>query len=301
MNGDFSFSYPRYLEAKTTIDNRSLDLQVWRSFLNRIEAASTPVKILDVGGGTGATLLRLLDALPNQSITEVDYTLLDPESDNLSAAVNNISEWAEKQAWRCNSDEEGLRLENKGESVSIAVDIQQKGLFTHAQAGPEGLYDAIVAQAVLDLFDIREAIQALSPCLRSGGTWYLPIHFDGLTAFEPVLDPELDRTIIDRYHESIPTPQSGRALMRTLPSAGSHLHTVGASDWIVHGQEGGYPNDEAYFLRCILHFIHDEVSISDHSEFSFSFKDWMEKRLEQVDTGSLIYLAHQLDVCAIKE
>jgi hypothetical protein len=43
------------------------------------------------------------------------------------------------------------------------------------------------------------------------------------------------------------------------------------------------------------------VSISDHSEFSFFFKDWMEKRLEQVDTGSLIYLAHQLDVCAVKK
>jgi len=300
MEDHFSFSYPRYLEAKTTVDDRSLNRRVWTSFLSQLASVSDVPAILDVGGGTGATLLRVLNAITQRSIDQIDYTLIDPEPANVSAAADNLSGWAEAHDWTHRSDGGRHQLTENGDSGRVTVRFLNDGLFSHAEEARGGTYDAIVAQAVLDLFDVADAVQALNPCLRSGGIWYLPIHFDGLTALEPVIDASLDHAILERYHETIPTPQSGRALLTALPNAGAHLHAVGASDWIVHGREGAYPGDEAYFLKCILQFIHKEVSRFDDSSFSLSPSEWMRRRHQQLDEGTLIYLAHQLDICAVK-
>jgi SAM-dependent methyltransferase len=300
MNELFSFSYPRYLEAKKTVDERSLNGRVWRAFLDRLKSDSGPTAILDVGGGTGATLLRLLNAAADRPLNQITYTLIDPEVDNLSAAVDHVSAWADTHGWVHRSEDSQHQLYEKGGTGQVTIRFHEEGLFSHAKTAEGATYDAIVAQAVLDLFDVSAAIQALNPCLRSGGTWYLPIHFDGLTAFEPVIDESLDRAILERYHESIPSPRSGRALLTALPNAGAQLHAVGASDWIVHGREGAYPDDEEYFLQCILQFIQNEVGESDYSDFRLSVQDWIQRRADQLRKGELIYLAHQLDVCGIK-
>lgn len=301
MDHPFSFSYPRYLEAKTTVDERSLNQKVSTAFLDHLEEGPSSPTILDVGGGTGATLLRVLEAMTDRSITQIDYTLLDPEEENLSAAADNISTWAARHEWTHHVEESRHHLTEEGGPGRVTVRYREEGLFSYAERAEHGSYDAIVAQAVLDLFDVNEAIQALNPCLSSGGTWYLPIHFDGLTALEPVIDEALDRAILERYHESMSTPQSGRALLTALPDAGAHLHAVGASDWIVHGREGTYPHNEEYFLKCILQFIHQELSEFDDSRFSLSLREWMRRRYEQLRDGTLIYLAHQLDICAVKK
>lgn len=81
MDHPFSFSYPRYLEVKTTVDERSLNQKVWTAFLDHLEAGPSSPTILDVGGGTGATLLRVLEAMTDRSIIQIDYTLLDPEEE----------------------------------------------------------------------------------------------------------------------------------------------------------------------------------------------------------------------------
>ena len=300
MSDDFSFSYPRYLEAKKTVDERSLNDDVWAAFLDRIEAASGSLKILDVGGGTGATLLRLLDAAPERSFRQIDYTLIDPEADNLSTAADNVSAWAGKSGWTHRVEDSRCLLDDPRGDGRVTVQFKETGLFSHAEEAGMEVYDAIVAQAVLDLFDVRKAIRALTPCLRSGGTWYLPIHFDGLTAFEPVIDEAVDRAIVEQYHASIPSPRSGRALLTALPENGTDLHRVGASDWIVLGREGGYPSDEEYFLKCILQFIQSEIEKLERSSFSITFREWLDRRHEQLRNGRLIYLAHQLDVCGIK-
>jgi len=301
MGEQFTFSYPRYLEAKTTVDERSLNKRVWTAFLSQLASASAVPTILDVGGGTGATMLRILSAMAERPIDQIDYTLIDPEAANVSTAADNLSAWAGAHDWTHHSDAGRHRLNENGGTGRVTVRFLNHGLFSHAEEARGGMYDAIVAQAVLDLFDVRDAVQALNPCLRSGGTWYLPIHFDGLTAFEPVIDASLDHAILERYHESIPTPQSGRALLTALPDAGAHLHAVGASDWIVHGREEAYPGDEAYFLKCILQFIRTELREFDDSSFSLSLGEWVRRRHQQLEEGTLIYLAHQLDICATKK
>ncbi|HAV78326.1 MAG TPA: methyltransferase, partial [Anaerolineae bacterium] len=88
--------------------------------------------------------------------------------------------------------------------------------------------------------------------------------------------------------------KSGRHLFGHLQNAGAEILAVGASDWIVHGAGRKYPNDEAYFLNFILHFL--EETLRNHPKLEAkSFSDWVKQRRTQVESGELIYIAHQMD------
>ena len=68
----------------------------------------------------------------------------------------------------------------------------------------------------------------------------------------------------------------------------------GASDWVVHPVNGQYPADEAYFLNFILHFF--EQSLTDNPELDpTALKHWLAVRRAQVESGELVYIAHQID------
>ena len=69
---------------------------------------------------------------------------------------------------------------------------------------------------------------------------------------------------------------------------------AGASDWVVYAKDGVYPEDEEYFLHFILHFVED--SLTGHEELDkYVFTNWLAKRRDQITTGELVYIAHQMD------
>jgi hypothetical protein len=63
---------------------------------------------------------------------------------------------------------------------------------------------------------------------------------------------------------------------------------------VVHAPAGTYPDDEAYFLRCILGFF--EESLTGHAELDAqAFAAWLEERRRQIERRELVYVAHQMD------
>ena len=63
---------------------------------------------------------------------------------------------------------------------------------------------------------------------------------------------------------------------------------------MVHAVGGSYPDDEAYFLNCILHFF--EESITGGADLDAqAFASWLEARRKQMEGGELVYIAHQMD------
>jgi hypothetical protein len=145
--------------------------------------------------------------------------------------------------------------------------------------------------------------------LNPGGLFYLTINFDGLSVFEPPIDPDLDERILNLYHrsmdervlEGVPSGDSrtGRHLFHHLRSAGVTLLEAGSSDWVVFPGRDGFQPDEAFFLHFIINTI--DLELRDHPDLkSEPFSDWIKARHQQVRRGELVYIAHQIDFVGVK-
>ena len=66
-----NYSFTRYLAAKKTIDDRSLNRVVWDVLARQLHRRPTPLHVLEVGAGTGVMLERMLEW---GLLTQVDYT-----------------------------------------------------------------------------------------------------------------------------------------------------------------------------------------------------------------------------------
>lgn len=281
-----NFSFPHYLASKKSVDDRALNRLVWQRLAEELSNRdkTQPLEVLEIGAGTGAMCERVMAW---GLLTNARYTAIDNEAGNVVAARTSLADWLEDA------------------SAGVALAVEQADVFDFAARPTEqARYDLLIAHAVLDLFDIPRALPRLLSLLKPGGLCYFTINFDGATIFEPVIDPALDAQIETLYHRSMDEritdgqpsgdSRSGRHLFHLLPAAGVEILAAGSSDWVVHGANGSYPQDEAYFLHCILHFFED--TLTGHPELDGSaFAAWLVKRRQQIASGKLVYIAHQMD------
>ncbi len=315
MQTPTTFDYTRYLNAKETVDARALNGDVRGVFLQEIHAlelGQEVCSIVELGGGTGTTARTLLDALRWPSIR---YVMVDMEPENVRAAHRRLVAWAQETGLGCTATpgeahpDATLVLTRPGEAArpaqTLTVVLRCADAFAFAETQPDGAFDALVAQAFLDLVHLDHAFERLRRLLRPGGLAYLPINFDGVTTFLPPAPH--DATVERLFHASMdarPTSQgasagstSGRKLFGALRRAGADVIRAGGSDWVVHACAGRYPGDEAYFLHHILHFVESELR--DHDEITGDDLDaWLATRRGQIDDGTLVYMTHQIDLLA---
>lgn len=308
MEAPFDFDYARYLSAKRTVDRRALDRRVWGAFTDRVkrsaERSTHPVRILEVGGGVGATIPRLISACPG---TSLDYTMVELEQGNVQAARKTLETWARDHGVTL-SESGGTTLRLSYDDATVDVELIQADMFDYLDRDISSYYTAVIGQAIFDIVDLPYAVDLLVRHLEPGGMCYAPIHFDGLTAFEPSVNSDdatndLDEKIVDLYHASMQRQdmdgsRSGRDLLTAFRSNGVPVVAAGGSDWIVLGDpEEGYPADEAYFLKCILHFVESELSGHDGIADD-DLSQWLSTRRRQIEDGELIFVSHHLDILA---
>jgi hypothetical protein len=165
-------------------------------------------------------------------------------------------------------------------------------------------WDLLIAHAFLDLVDLAHTLPLLFSLLRPRGLFYFTLNFDGDTILQPLIDPEIDPKIIALYHQTMDErivhgissgdSHTGRHMFNRMQAAGGELLAAGSSDWVVFAGKDGYPADEAYFLHFIIHTIHQVLQ--GHPEIDNSlFEAWIAQRHAQIEAGTLVYIAHQLD------
>ena len=288
------YSFPRYLLAKQSVDDRALNKDVLAALKTRLP--SHPSRIIEVGGGIGTMLARLLRW---EVINYAEYTLVDEMEENIRFARGWLPVWAREQGFQAElTGESQLRIHN--DSHDLSVNLVQADVFDFIGQNPAPA-DLLIAHAFLDLLPMPESLPKVLS-LTADLAW-LTINFDGVTTFAPSLDPDLDALIERLYHQTMdarPTggdSQSGRHLFGHLKQAGAEIVSAGASDWVVYPLDGEYPAEEPYFLQFILHFF--EESLGNHPDLDMAaFADWLGKRREQVERGELVYIAHQMDFLA---
>ena len=280
MERDYSFA--RYLAAKKSVDDRALNLYVSET-LSNVLAGKEDLSVLEVGAGIGTMVERLYERqtlLPGTS-----YLAIDAQANMIETAQERLRPLTEEYA---------LELE--------VIDLLN---FLAREQGRRN-WDLLIAHAFLDLVNLKTTLPQLIALLKPGGLFYFTINFDGETILYPVIDRELDEQIIALYHRTMDTrmvdgrrsgdSQTGRKMFAHLPAAGAEILDAGSSDWVVYPRAGGYEADEAYFLHYIVHTIARALEGNPDLDRNY-FAAWIAQRHAQIEAGTLVYIAHQLDFC----
>jgi SAM-dependent methyltransferase len=285
----------RYLAAKRTVDDRALNQIVWNHLANAVQAMQRtrqrPLRVLELGAGIGTMVERMLAwRLFDADTAGVRYTLLDADPALLQTARGRLSD---HPAWL----ELDFSSANVLDYAANAVD-----------AASPASFDLLIANAFLDLLDLRTALPRIRTLLADGGIFYFTITFDGATLLEPTLDPALDAAIEMAYHRTMDTritddrpsgdSRTGRHLFTHLPASGFEIQSAGSSDWVIFPIDGAYPADEAYFLQFIVETMHNALRTNPALDAG-RFGEWVAARQAQIKRAELVYIAHQLDFCGV--
>lgn len=292
-----------YLEVKRTVDDRALNQHVVDSLRAELAGASGKrLNALEVGAGIGTMLTRLIDW---QVVGQGTYTAVDINPELVTAGRRRMARYARDNAWPAACGPAGEIVFTSGE-IELSVDFQAADVLEYCQrSGSRASFDLLIAHAFLDLLDLPTALPLLLQTLSPGSLFYFTLNFDGITHFEPPLDPALDAQIEGLYHATMnerlihgkPSgdPHTGRHLLGELLANGADILAAGPSDWLVHPVGGRYPASEAGFLHHILDMI--ETALNGHLALDPEvFSDWIQRRRAQVEACALVYLAHQIDV-----
>jgi hypothetical protein len=286
-----NYSFPRYLLSKQTVDDRALNKDVVNAL--RFHLPPGPVTMIEIGAGIGTMLKRLVDW---NLISRGEYILVDAVEENIAYAREWIPLWAV---------EAGLSVERTGAdrlhlcdgTRDLHIHLVCADVFYYIQENKSPA-DILIAHAFLDLLPLPESLGAVLS-LTKGLAW-LTINFDGISAFQPDVDCELDKKIERLYHATMDRRSSGgdsrmgRKLFEHLRAEQADILSAGASDWVVYPQQGSYPADEKYFLEFILYFFENSLKECQDLEPA-SLERWLADRHRQIESGELVYIAHQMD------
>ena len=300
--------YIKYLAAKKSIDDRSLNHHVWSCMLDTVgrDFDTKTLRVLEIGCGIGTMVERFLQ---HWSSGGCEYIAIDIEPAFIEHAQKRIQIWAA---------ELGFEVENpSGNKFNLrsSHDIDHRVEFVVGDVRDIMLdpkssvaYDLIICHAFLDLIDVDEVVPPLLALLHPGGYFYFTLVFDGVTEFLPAMEDVEDALILDLYHRSMDErrvegapsghSQTGRRLYGLLSKSETIFEAMGASDWVVKAQREN--SDENVFLHHILEMVFNELSDNPLIEPTVLQK-WIHARQNQVDKGELLYIAHQLDYFGLKK
>jgi len=297
-----TYPFTRYLAAKKSVDDRSLNRGVWDT-LTRMVASTRredPIRVLEIGSGIGTMVERALDW---GLVARADYTALDAMAENISLACRRLPTWAIDHGYRVEIPAPALfRL--KGDATDVAVTFDVADVFDFMAGHTGAGWDLLIANAFLDLVDVPSALPQLLSLLPSRGLFYFTVTFDGATIFQPEIDRSFDMLVQRLYHETMDhrvirgrvsgDSCAGRHFFQHLRACGGELLDAGSSDWVVFAGPEGYREDEEFFLHFIVHTVGS--ALTGHPELDPDrFHDWVKERHNQVEDGTLVYIAHQMD------
>ena len=300
-----SQTYIRYLIAKQSIDDRSLNGHV-RLHLARClplprTTSNRPLKVVEIGAGIGTMINR---AIKWRLAHKVHYTAIEKESDFVQVLRQRFSDPDGPTGCRTERiDADKVRIQ--GPFGVWTVTARCADIYDMTTQPVSEAADLLVAHAVMDLLDVERVLPALCDLVRPGGLLYLSLNYNGNTRFLPEQPGPFEAHAMRRYDVSMdqrridgrPSGHSrtGRRLLAALAPLGLSLVAAGSSDWLVHPIDGRYPDDDQFFLEVIVGTIFKTLK-NDTAVDQHALKQWWHIRRDQIRSAELIYMAHNLDL-----
>jgi SAM-dependent methyltransferase len=261
-----------------------------------------PLRVLEVGAGIGTMVERLVTwGLPSQVV----YTAIDADPEMIAESYRCLPRWLAVQGFDTTTETPARRyFRRQGQAILVETEAIDVDRFISQTQGRR-VWDLLIAHTFLDMIDLPTTLPGLVTLLRPGGLFYGTIVFDGATILQPDIDPRFDAEIEALYHQSMDqqtfdghaagNSRAGRHLFGLLRIVGLEILAAGSSDWVVFAGPQGYAGDEAFFLHFIVHTI--ATALQGHPQLDQErFAAWIAQRHAQIEQGSLVYIAHQLDV-----
>ena len=290
---DETFDYPEYLATKQAIDDSSLNQSVWQTMAAWLkpQAVNPEFRILEIGAGTGAMLLRLLDA---GLLGHCQYHAVELEPGFARVAETALSAWAGAHGFKMEVTD-SLHWSLKKLEKVIEIRWHSADILELAAVFAPGYFDLLIGHAVIDLLPVPVCMPGLLKLVKPGGGYYFSLNFAGETSFSP--SHPRDFEISAAYHRDMDTrfpglewraSQTGLVLGRWLRDQGHLVLDEGNSDWKITTA----PRPSAAvnrFIGNILDTIAKALAGRDGLE------DWLKQRRQQADSGNLLFFAANRD------
>jgi SAM-dependent methyltransferase len=299
----FPDSFAHFLEAKLALDERSLNIEVRQTALERLTPASGALRWLDVGTGTGSTIRRLLNADLHRA---VEIAALDRDGTLLEIASAKISEELVRGSYEVQRRRDFIGARKAERELRVDFRCCDVLEFEPGRA----CYDLVTAHAFMDLVPIGPAVSRFATWLSAGGVFYATLNYDGATALLPLYpDPAFEDAILAGYDASMEKrrvgayatggARSGRRLHDALRESGFDVLAYGSSDWDITPRSGIYRDRDADVLHALLATIRTESERNPAIDPE-KLARWHASRSARIETGELGMIVHQLDVVAIR-
>lgn len=272
---------PEWLAEREAADRRArsqLVLQETRRWAERRATRGSPLRVLDLGAGTGANLRCLAPYLPRPQI----WTLVDDDSRLLASAA-----FARKR---------GPITPMLRNGALRACAIQQDMASTSLRKLLRGA-ELITASALFDLVSEPWCRRLVRGIARPGLALLAALTYDGRVALDPVhpFDPDM-RALFNRHQRRDKGfgpalgPAAARTLARLAAAAGARV-IVARSDWRLG-------RSETALLQTL--FREWAAAASEMApEQAGAVESWAALRLEQTRAGLLSAAVGHLDVLAM--
>ena len=200
-------SFSRYLRAKKSIDDRSLNFRVYERLIKAVAAGNfaLPLRIAEIGCGIGTMIERLWDW---NLTARAAYTAIDRDTGLIQEARVRLENFAQSRQLTFLKTGDSIRLKGEGRDWLVTLKDIDCHNFCQGQALKSN-FDLLLAHAFMDLVDLPTELPGLLSLLRPGGLYYFTLNFDGGTIFYPAIDQQFEELLIKLYHQNMDDREGG--------------------------------------------------------------------------------------------
>jgi SAM-dependent methyltransferase len=219
-----------WLALREPADRAARSMRLSRLVAERL-AGHDPVRVLDLGTGTGANLRFLGE----QFAAAQQWTLVDRDAVLLRQVAQRVSSWGTSRGYVASGNAAGFGL--RGATFDCRVETRASDLSKFADPSLFDGRDLVTASALLDLVSVRWLEALATRCRAAGAVVLFVLTYDGRILCEP-REPEdaLVRDLVNRHQRTRKGfgralgPEAADTAARAFQSAGYEVHGD-ASDW----------------------------------------------------------------------
>ena len=285
---------PQWLAQREPFDLAARSSKLERRFAHflqqRTRSATTPYRLLDLGGGTAANFRALAPRL------DVDqrWLLCDHDLTLLASIPHSLTQWSQAHGWRCHTTADSVvvwagsrRWSLETRSINLAIDLESIDATQ---------WDGVTTTAFLDLVS-KAWLERLVDWIDAASVPFLAtLTVEGRRQWTPELQADID------IHESFRQHQTGdKGFGPSLgPSAAQSLEQLfgqrgvccetDASDWHIGAQS-------THMLRRMA----DEsaaIAIASQPSSRQELEAWLQERKQLIAGGCASLTIGHLDLLA---